>query len=88
MTEIETVCRDILHRASLQERIVNQAAPEAPSPEYLTGFGAGQLDGQLGTAAMILGLVLDDSPTRLLDDARSQAAVESAFPFDLHIDPA
>jgi hypothetical protein len=67
---------------------VNQSAPETPSADYLTGVKSGQLDGQLSTVAMILGLLIDESPTRLLEDARSQAAVEQAFPFDLHIDPA
>lgn len=88
MDEIETVLRDILHRVSHQERLVSRGAPESPSPEFLTGFAAGQLDGQMSTAAIVLGLLIDESPSRILEDARSQAAVEESFPFDLHIDPA
>lgn len=87
MNEVETVCRDILHRVSLQERLVSRGAPETPSPEFLTGFAAGQLDGRMSTAAIVLAVLLDDSPSRLLEDARSQAAVEESFPFDLHIEP-
>jgi len=88
MDEIETVCRDILHRVAHQERLISRGAPEAPSADYLTGYAAGQLEGQMATAAIVLGQLLDQSPTQLLEDARSQAAVEESFPFDLHIDPA
>jgi hypothetical protein len=87
MSEIEMVCRDILHRVAHQERLIARGDPETPSVDYLTGFAAGRLDGQLSTAAIVLGLLVDQSPTQLLEEARSQAAVEESFPFDLHIDP-
>jgi hypothetical protein len=88
ISEIETVCRDILHRVAHQERLISRGAPDVPSTDYLTGHAAGRLDGQLSTAAIVLGLLIDGSPTQLLEDARAQAAVEESFPFDLHIDPA
>jgi nanoRNase/pAp phosphatase (c-di-AMP/oligoRNAs hydrolase) len=38
------------------------------------------------TAALVLGLLIDESPTKVLEEARAQAAIENAFPFDLHME--
>lgn len=83
---IESIVRGMLHRAVGREYTVSQAAPEAASAEYLTGFAAGELTGTASTAALVLGMLTDESPTKILEEARAQAAVENAFPFDLHIE--
>lgn len=87
MDDIEDVLRSMLHRAAGREYAVSQAAPDAPSAEYLTGFAAGELTGTASTAALILGLLIEESPTKILEEARAEAAVDSAFPFELHIEP-
>ncbi len=33
----------------------------------------------------MLGLATGESPSKILDEARAQAQVENAFPFDLHM---
>jgi hypothetical protein len=88
MEEIEMMCRSILQRAGAREYTMSQSAPEAPTVEFRSGYSEGQLAGQLTTAALILAIVTGESPSTVLDDARAQAKVENAFPFDLHIDPA
>ncbi len=87
MDEIENVLRGILHKATAREYTVSQVAPETPSADYLTGFAAGELSGSASTAALVLGLLIAESPTKVLEEARAQAAVENAFPFDLHMEP-
>ena len=86
--DVETICRGILQRTSAREHTVSPVAPDTPSVDYLSGFAAGRLDGQMATAALVLGLLTGESPTKVLEEAQSQAAVEAAFPFDLHIDEA
>ena len=75
----------LTQRLSKRRLVRRDYSPESPSPEWLTGFAAGQIEGQLSTAAIVLGLLTDQSPTRILEEARSQAAVQAAFPFDLHV---
>jgi len=88
MEEIEMMCRSVLQRAGAREYTMSQAAPEAPSVDFRSGYSEGQLTGQLNIAALILAIVTGESPTKILEEARAQAQVENAFPFDLHIDPA
>jgi hypothetical protein len=88
MEEIENICRGILHKSTAREFSVSQTAPEMPSADYLTGLAAGRLDGQATVAALVISMVTGESATQILEDARAQAAVENAFPFDLHIEPS
>lgn len=88
MEEIETMCRSILQKAGSQEYTLSQAEPEELSVDYRSGYAAGRLAGQMSTAALMLGIVTGESPSTLLDNARAQAKIENAFPFDLHIDSA
>jgi hypothetical protein len=88
MEEITMLCRSILQRAGAREYTMSQAAPEVQSVDFRSGYAEGQLAGQLTTAALMLGLATGESPSKILDDARAQAQVENAFPFDLHIDDA
>jgi len=94
MEEVEMMCRSILQRAGAREYTLSQSAPEVPTVDYRSGVAEGQLTGQMTTAALMLGLVTGESPTKILEEARVQAQVERDFPFDLHmrgmeiIDPA
>jgi hypothetical protein len=36
--------------------------------------------------ALAIGVMSGESPTALIEDAHGQAAVESAFPFELHLE--
>jgi len=83
--EIEMMCRSILQRAGAREYTMSQAAPEVQSVDFKSGFAEGQLTGQLTTAALMLGLLKGESPSKILDDARAQAKIDNAFPFDLHM---
>ena len=85
LQEIEMMCRSILQRAGAREYTLTQSAPEVQTAEFRSGYAEGQLTGQLTTAAIMLGLATGDSPSRILDEARAQAQVENAFPFDLHM---
>jgi hypothetical protein len=86
MEEIEMMCRSILQRAGAREYTMSQSAPEVQSVDFRSGYAEGQLTGQLTTAALMLGIATGESPGKILDEARAQAQVENAFPFDLHID--
>jgi len=86
MEEITMMCRSILQRAGAREYTLSQAAPEVQSVDFRSGYAEGQLAGQLTTAALMLALATGESPSKVLDDARAQAKVENAFPFDLHMD--
>ncbi len=85
LQEIEMMCRSILQRAGAREYTMSQSAPEVETVDYRNGYAEGQLTGQLTTAALMLGLVTGESPSKILDEARAQAQVENAFPFDLHM---
>ena len=83
--DIERMCRAFLQNAAARQWAVAQVAPEAPTVEYLTGYGDGWEAGHVAALALVVSMVSGDSMTDLLDDAGSRAAVESAFPFDLII---
>jgi hypothetical protein len=83
--EVEMMCRSILQRAGAREYTMSQSAPEVQSVDFKSGYAEGQLTGQLTTAALMLGLLKGESPSKILDDARAQAKVDNAFPFDLHM---
>lgn len=86
MTEAEALCRGFLQNAAARRSVVAQVGPEEPSADYLAGFSAGFDSGQVAGLALAVGLMSGDSPTALIDDAHGQAAVDSAFPFELQIE--
>lgn len=86
LEEIEIICRGILQKTMARSNTISQIAPEAPSADYLSGHGAGHLEGQASVAALVLSLIKGESATQILEEARSAAAVDAAFPFDLHMD--
>ena len=85
LEEIEIICRGILQKTMARANTLSQISPEAPSADYLSGHGAGHIEGQAAVAAMVLSLVKGESATQILEEARSAAAVDAAFPFDLHM---
>ena len=86
--ELEDLCRGLLHNAAAREWAASRVAPEAPSADYLTGFAAGWEGGELGAMALVLSMITGESATRLVEEARTQAAVDAAFPFELHVEMA
>ncbi|MEA2971580.1 MAG: hypothetical protein QOG82_38 [Actinomycetota bacterium] len=85
VVDIESMCRGFLQNAAARQGAIAQVAPEAPTVEYLTGFGDGWEAGHVAALALVVSMISGESMTDLLDDAGSRAAVESAFPFDLVI---
>ena len=86
MTEAEALCRGFLQNVAARRSVVARVGPEEPSADYLAGFSAGFDSGQVAALALAVGLMSGESPTVLIDDAHGQAAVESAFPFELHVE--
>ena len=84
--ETEALCRRFLQNAAARQSIVARVQPEAPSADYLAGFSAGRDAGQVAGIALALGVMTGQSPTALVEDAQSQAAVDAAFPFELYIE--
>ena len=84
-TEIEAQLRGFLLNAAARHWAVSQVDPEQPSPDYLTGFGAGWEAGQVAALALALATLTGGSVTEMVEDARAHAAVDAAFPFELHI---
>lgn len=86
MTEAEAMCRGFLQNAAARRSVIARVSPEAPSADYLTGFSAGFEAGQVAGLALAVGVMSGESPSALIHDAEGQAAVESAFPFELHVE--
>ena len=84
--ETEALCRGFLQNAAARQSIVARVQPEVPSADYLAGFSAGRDAGQVAGIALALGVMTGQSPTALIEDAESQAAVDAAFPFELYIE--
>ncbi len=84
--ETEALCRGFLQNAAARRSIVARVQPEVPSADYLAGFSAGRDAGQVAGIALALGVMTGQSPTALIEDAESQAAVDAAFPFELYIE--
>ena len=84
--DVEALCRAFLQNVAARHRVVARAAPEQPSADYLTGFGEGREAGELSAFALMLSVITGESATALLEEAQSRAAVDAAFPFELHID--
>lgn len=87
LEELEAVCRGLLRNAAARGWAATRAEPETPTPEYRTGFAAGYEAGELAALALVVSMLSGDSATALVDEARSQAAVEAEFPFELHVLP-
>lgn len=85
MDYVESMCRGFLLNAAARHWAVASVAPDAPTVDYLTGFGDGWEAGHVAALALVVSMMSGDSITALIDDAASQAAVEAAFPFDLVI---
>ena len=88
MTEAEALCRGFLQNVAARRSIVARVGPEHPSADYQSGFSAGFESGQVAALALAVGVMSGESPTTLIEYAESQAAVEGAFPFELHLDEA
>ena len=88
MTEVEALCRGFLQNLTARQSVAARAEPEVPSAEYLAGFSAGWDAGQVAALALALGVLSGESPTAIIEDARSQAAVDLAFPFELYVEDA
>ncbi len=88
MTDVEALCRGFLQNATARQAVVARVDPEEPSADYLAGFGAGWTAGQVAALALVVGAMSGESPTTLVEDARSHAAVDSAFPFELYLEDA
>ncbi len=80
--DIESLCRGFLQNAAARQWAVAQVAPEAPTADYLTGFGDGWEAGHVEAFALVVSMMSGESMTDLMNDAGSRAAIESAFPFD------
>ncbi|HEX7277540.1 MAG TPA: hypothetical protein VF244_09220 [Acidimicrobiales bacterium] len=81
----EDLARGFLLNAAARSNASSSVAPEAPTADYLHGFADGWEAGQVAAIALILSTTTGESPTTLIDEATAQAAVDSAFPFDLVI---
>lgn len=86
MTEVEALCRGFLQNAAARQSAVARVEPEVASADYLTGFGAGWEAGHVAALALAVGLMSGGSPTVLVEEALTQAAVDSAFSFELHLE--
>ena len=88
MDEFEALCRGFLQNAAARQLAVSLVAPEAPTTDYLTGFGGGWESGYVAGLALALSVITGESPSTLIEEAGSQAAIETAFPFDLIVEEA
>lgn len=86
MTEAEALCRAFLQNAAARQSVVSRIGPESASADYLAGFSAGLDAGYVAALALALGVMTGESPTALIEDAQSQAAVDATFPFELYLD--
>jgi len=86
VTEAEALCRGFLQNAVARRSVVARVGPEVPSADYLAGFSAGFDSGEVAALALAVGVLSGESPTALIEDAHGQAAVDSAFSFELHIE--
>ena len=86
MTEAEALCRGFLQNAAARQSVVARVGPEEASADYLSGFSAGVDSGYVAGLALALGAMTGESPTALIEDARSRAAVDATFPFELYVE--
>lgn len=77
-----------LANAAARHLATSSVAPEAPTSDYLTGFGDGWEAGQVTALALALSILTGASPSSLIENASVQAAVDTAYPFDLFMGPS
>lgn len=82
----EALCRGLLQNAAARQLVFSRAEPEEASADYLAGFGAGWEAGHVAALALTLAALTGESPAALVADARAQAAMELAFPFEVHVE--
>ena len=83
--DIVSLCRGFLQNAAARHWAVAQVAPDAPTVDYLTGFGDGWEAGHVVAFALVVSMLSGESMTDLMNDAGTRAATELAFPFDMII---
>jgi hypothetical protein len=83
MHDVESLCRGFLQNSAARQWAVGRVAPEAPTADYLTGYGDGWEAGHVAAFALVVAMLSGDSITTLIEEAGAQASVESTFPFDL-----
>lgn len=86
MTDLESIVRAFLHNAAGRHWAAARAEPAAPSVDYRTGFAAGMEAGHVAAFALVVSAITGESATQLIEEAQAQAAVDSALPFDLHLE--
>lgn len=86
MTEAEALCRGLLQNAAARQAVVARVEPESPTADYRFGYGAGWEAGQAAALALAVAALSGESPTAILEDARSQAVVDLAFPFEVYLE--
>ena len=82
------LCRGMLQNAAARQLVFSRVEPEEASADYLAGFAAGWEAGHVAALALTLSLLTGESSSALVEDARARAAVELAFPFELHLEAA
>jgi hypothetical protein len=88
VVRMEGLCRGFLQNAAARQWAVGSVAPEAPTAEYLSGFADGWEAGHVAAFALVVAMLSGDSITALIEEAGAQAAVDSAFPFELVMEAA
>jgi hypothetical protein len=63
-------------------------APETPSADYRSGFVAGREAGEVAALSLVLSMLGAGSATELAQEAQAHAAVDTAVPFELHLEEA
>lgn len=86
MTDLEAMVRAFLHNAAGRHWAASRAEPETPSVDYRTGYADGREAGQVSALALVVSSITGESATALVEEAMVQAAVDSALPFDLHLE--
>ena len=80
IVDIESMCRGFLQNAAARQWAVAQVAPEAPTVDYLTGFGDGWEAGHVEAFALVVSMLSGESMTDLMNDAGSRAVGGGGLP--------
>ena len=68
--DIESMCRGFLQNAAARHWAVARVAPEAPTVDYLTGFGDGWEAGHVAALALVVAMLSGESITALIERGR------------------
>lgn len=85
--QIEVACRAFLANAAARHMAAYELEPETPSVDYVTGFAAGREQSEVQVFALVLSMITGESASGLVQEATARAAVDSVFPFELHMEP-